>query len=423
MDSPTDKPIPPFRQDLEINPVMHDNQLMVVISDLMGLQRESVVMPVAMLIVASHFNGKRTANEVLEELIKQKITLSEQEIMSVAEQLEKCGLLETPATVEKRVCLLRQFQESSVRHTYVESRGLSKDPQELAVFMGKFFEAEKGPGNTPSGEPTGQPPLGLVAPHIDMQRGGPVYAWSYQELAKRTKPDVIVALGTAHLGPRSPWVMTKKSYQTPFGPVDVDETLFDAIRQKLWYDPLEEEWVHAKEHSLEFQALWLKYVWRDACPKWVPILCSGFDQFCPNEAPTSVPSIEKALIDIGDILAQYTKENKKVLILAGIDFSHVGKRFGDQEDMTPELEKKVEEADHDSLNKALQLDADAFFMTGIGNGAWRKVCGLSSLYSALRWIKALNNGSSPKSSLLAYDKAPDPVGGVVSFASALFEAQ
>jgi AmmeMemoRadiSam system protein B len=260
----------------------------------------------------------------------------------------------------------------------------------------------------------------LAAPHIDFARGGQIYAAAYGELARRRPPDVVVALGVAHHSPRSPWVTTRKAYETPFGPMMVDADLHDRIAARLWYDTREEEWVHAKEHSLEFQALWLKYLWRDKTPPWVPILCSSFEPYCEDRPPSVVPTVEKALSDIGDLLAEERRKGRRVMILAGVDLAHVGRRFGDEMDVDDALKKKVETLDRESLDKALAGDADGFFLAGVGENAWRKVCGLSALYTALRWTRAVAGG--PLSGmLLGYDQKPDPAGGIVSFAGAVFD--
>lgn len=415
-------PLPPLRQDLEISPVVHDGQQLVLLSDILGLRPESVVVSPSVILVASLFDGRRRTNDVMAELAKQKIFLGEAEIRTVVEQLDKHGLLETPETRQDRQRWLDDFRRSRVRRLPLKTRGLPENPLDLAVFLGRFYKDAKGPGNaaTASGR---KPPLGLVSPHIDFPRGGPLYAWSYNELAKGRPPDVIVALGVAHFSPRSPWVMTQKSYETPFGPLDVDESLYREVVSTLWYDPLEEEWVHAREHSLEFQALWLKYIWRNDAPKWVPILCSSYERFCADRPPSAIPTIEGAIQKVGEILSERSKRGQRVMILAGIDLAHVGKRFGDEMEVTDDLRKKIEAADRASLDSALKLDADSFFMKGIGEGAWRKVCGLSALYTSLRWTRAISPTSPLNGRLLGYDQAPDPAGGIVSFVSAVFDSE
>jgi AmmeMemoRadiSam system protein B len=407
-------PIPPLRGDLEAVPFEKDGQESVAMTDLLGIDERAAVLPLAAAVVASLFDGKRTAAEVVRELARQGAVLKESDIQSLADQLDRLNLLDTPASRDQRRKRLQEFHDSPVRPFHAESRGFPSDPLEMAAYLGKFFGEAGGPI---AGE--ADPPVGLAAPHIDFARGGGVYANIYGELAKRRPPDVIVALGVAHMSPNAPWTMTRKAYGTPFGPMSVDADLYGRIAGALWYDPSEEEWVHVKEHSLEFQALWLKYLWRDKTPPWVPILCSGFDRFCSDRSPASVPTVEKAVAEIGALLAAEKKKGRRVMVLAGVDLSHVGKRFGDAMDVDDALKAKIEKFDREGLAKAMAGDAEGFFLGGIGDNAWRKVCGLSALYTAVRWIRALSPGA--QGTIFGYDQKPDPAGGIVSFAGILFE--
>jgi len=104
-------------------------------------------------------------------------------------------------------------------------------------------------------------------------------------------------------------------------------------------------------------------------------------------------------------------------VLAGVDLAHVGPHFGDELKLGPEVEKKVEAEDRASMEHALKLDADPFYLSVVADGHWRKVCGLSALYTSVRWLKAL--GAKP-GELLTYGQAPDPRGGLVSFAGAIY---
>jgi MEMO1 family protein len=413
-------PIPPFRQDMEIDPIEHEGHPMFVVSDALGLREESVLVSPSVVMIAALLDGKRRVSDVRAELVKNRMLVSDEEIQRVVDELDRLGLLETEGAQELRLRALEAFRQSPAR-PLVKTRGWPEDPLGMGAFLGRFYEDAKGPGPAPAPNSSLKTLRGVVAPHIDFFRGGPLYAWAYAELAKRPAPDVIVALGVAHAGPRSPWVMTRKAYETPFGPLSVDETLYDEIRGQLWYDPRDEEWVHAKEHSLEFQAVWLKYIWRQETPAWVPILCSSYERFCQDRPPSAIPTLEAAVAGVGKILAARAAAGQRVMVLAGVDFAHVGRRFGDDMDVTPELQQKVEAADRASLEKLLALDADGFFMDGVGGGAWRKVCGLSALYTAARWIKALPGSPGAGRRLLAYDQAPDPAGGIVSFASAAFD--
>lgn len=402
----------PVRPDVEVQPITHEGESLFLIQDPEGLAPNPIGVAPGGLAVAGLFDGKRTAQDISDALFAetgQRLPL--EVIAGLASELEKSGFLETPAVAQARRKLLRDFEESKTRKP-LHLSGYPAGGLELSAFMGKFFTAPKGPGAPAPGKPAGPGPRGLVAPHIDLLRGGPSYAWAYSELARTPPPDAIVALGVAHASPDSPWTFTRKEYETPYGAMKVDEGLYKELASSLWYEPAQDEWAHRREHSLEFQALWLRYIWKDACPPWVPILCSTFERWSPDRPPSSVPTVENALKKMREVVGKH----KRVLILAGVDLAHVGPHFGDDLTPGPELAERVEKEDRSSLAPALSGDADAMYASVVKDGHWRKWCGLSALYTSLRLM-----GEGEDGRLLSYGHASDPRGGLVSFASAVYK--
>lgn len=418
-----DIPLPALRRGLEAVPGEEKGQPIFMLRDLEDITAQVVALSPGGMALASCLDGKRTAKEI-SALFAQHTghILKTEEISALVQDLERALLLETPETAQKRLDLLRAFKESPVRKALSAGRAYPGEVLELAKMLGRYFQDPKGPGKGPASEPSQAPAVGLIAPHIDFERGGPVYAWSYGALSECRPPDAVVALGVAHMAPDSPWVMTPKAYETPYGPAALHQGLYDDIRKALWYDPRDDEWVHRNEHSLELQALWLRYLWRDKTPPWVPILCSSFERFCPDRPPSTVPTMEGAIVKIAEVLAARAKRGEHVMVLAGVDLAHVGPRFGDEKEVTPELRKTVEAEDRQALEHALRLDADDFYMSVVKGGNPRKVCGLSALYTALRLISALADVAPAKGELLSYSQADDPAGGTVSFAGAIFRA-
>lgn len=417
-----DSPLPSLRQDLEIVPIEHEGKPMFLMRDHEGLSDPPVALSPSGMTIAILLNGSHTAGDLRALIAKQTGSLLNiSEIQGLVSQLDKARLLETPEIQSERRKILEDFLADPRRKAVLKG-AYPENTLELAGFLGKFFQDSRGPGKPLPDRPLqAAPPLGLISPHIDLQRGGPAYAWAYRALADSPPPDVIVSLGVAHAGPNSPWVMTQKAYETPYGPMAVDGDLYNDIAGRLWYDPRADEWVHRREHSLEFQALWLKFLWREKTPSWVPILCSSFERFCPDQAPSTVATVEDAINQIGARLAQKGKE-RRILILAGVDLAHVGRHFGDDLEITPELQKRIEDEDRKTLDHALRLEADPYYLSAIAGDHWRKICGLSALYTSLRWIKALGGDNPSRGRLLSYGQAPDPNGGVVSFASAIYPA-
>ena len=405
-------------------PAEEEGQPVFVLRDLEELTEKPLALSGGGMMLVSLLDGKRSAAQLRDLFLKNTGAVIELPvILELVKALEQAGYLETPAVVDKRRKMLEAFKGSGRRPAVFAGPSYPAEPLALAGSLGTFFKTEKGPGKDKAGDALGRSPIGLVAPHIDFARGGPAYAWAYQALSERTPPDVIVALGVAHVSPDSPWTFTPKKYETPFGAMEVDDELYDDLSRKVWYEPRADEWVHKNEHSLEFQAVWLRYLWREKTPPWVPILVSSFERFSPNEAPSKIPTIEKALKDFGAVVRAHQAKGKRVMVLCGVDLAHVGPRFGDEEEVTPELEQKIEDEDRKSLVAAMALDAAGFYRSVVAGDHWRRVCGLSSLYTGLRLIKDLEGANSQPGRLLTYGQAPDPAGGVVSFASALFDAK
>ncbi|OGR48387.1 MAG: AmmeMemoRadiSam system protein B [Elusimicrobia bacterium GWC2_65_9] len=421
-ESGTNEPLAALRTRLEAVPAVEEGARVFVLRDLEELSDNPLALSAGGMLLVSLLDGRRTAAQVREIFKKSTgADIGLPLILELVSALDDAGYLETPAVAARRKTALDAFRASPRRPAVFAGPSYPAETLALGGVLDGYFKAEKGPGKGKAAKPTRAAPLGLIAPHIDFARGGPAYAWAYHALSERAPPDVIIALGVAHVSPDAPWTFTPKRYETPLGAMEVDAELYDDLTAKVWYDPRADEWVHKNEHSLEFQAAWLRHLWGDRTPPWVPILVSSFERFSPDEAPSQIPTLEKALQDFEEVVRAHARKGRRVMVLAGIDLAHVGARFGDKFEVTPALEMKVEAADRESLVDAMALDADGFYRSIVGGGHWRKVCGLSALYTGLRLIRSLEGSQAGR--LLTYGQAPDPAGGLVSFASAVFDAK
>ena len=68
-----------------------------------------------------------------------------------------------------------------------------------------------------------------------------------------------------------------------------------------------------------------------------------------------------------------------------------------------------------SLQACSEGNAEAFWNSVVSDGNRRHVCGLSATYAALRLL------GDVEGKVLKYGFAPDPAGGIVSFASMSFQ--
>jgi len=201
----------------------------------------------------------------------------------------------------------------------------------------------------------------------------------------------------------------------PFHPVGQglrnDLDFIEAFRKRAPKGLEDHEVVHRSEHSIEFQAVFLRHAHRDGDLRIVPILCSAFEAVPRDRSPSQDARVEET---IGALAETMRTSGRKVMIVAGVDFAHVGPRFGDDTPIDEKLVKWMTAGDSESLRHVVAGDAEGFWTSVVKDGNKRHVCGLTATYTALRLL----GGSG--GSLKRYGFAPDPAGGIVSFASAVF---
>ena len=98
------------------------------------------------------------------------------------------------------------------------------------------------------------------------------------------------------------------------------------------------------------------------------------------------------------------------LYVAGVDFSHVGPRFGDAK-LDTETADDVRRVDELAISAAATGDADAWFQAIAGVEDGTRICGFAPTYCMLR--AATPGAGRP----LAYAESPEPDGTVVTVAA------
>ena len=262
---------------------------------------------------------------------------------------------------------------------------------------------------TPAGQITG-----VIAPHIDFHRGGPAYAWAYRRLAERCEADLFVIFGTCHAGMSDPFALTRKDYATPFGAAAVDREFIDALAKRAGGDCFASELAHRGEHSIEFQAVFLKYLYETRGDfTIVPILASfAHEALARGKGPEDDPRVPRFLEAVVETIAA---SGRRVVVVAGADLAHMGPRFGDPAPISADELTRIESEDREMLGAVESGDARAFFDAIARDGDRRRICGFSPIYATLRVL------GRPRGDLLRYGQWPDPE-GVVTFASMTFEA-
>ncbi|MCQ4574750.1 MAG: AmmeMemoRadiSam system protein B [Candidatus Brocadiales bacterium] len=372
-----------------------------------------LVVPHHLFEIIRLFDGRHSLLDVQTVYAKRhgNIPLKEQ-IEGVINTLDKAMLLESERFTQFLKDLKEEFRRSSIRKAAFAGKGYDSDPGKLRQQIDTFFTSDGGPckpGGKRSGKKSKNVVKGAVLPHIDFDRGGPCFAWGYKEIEKSSNARCFILLGTSHGDMNGLFSVTKKDFETPFGLLRTDKEIVTAIEKAGGKGFFKGEFAHKNEHSLEFQAIFLHYLYdgkRDV--SIVPVLCSSFHEMIKDgKSPSSVQEVN----DFIETLKGVIKGNgKDVFLIASADLSHVGPRFGDPLPLTSQDLQKIAEEDMDMIRFIENVDAEGFFHSIQKDGDRRKICGLSPIYVLLKVLDA------SRGKLLKYEQWPDPR-GMVSFAS------
>lgn len=191
-------------------------------------------------------------------------------------------------------------QKSAVRAPAFAGQFYPADSSKLAAAIGAFM-ADAEPCIVHN-------PFAIIAPHAGYIFSGQIAADAYNQ-ARDGRYDLIVILGTNHATPGfyGVSVYPEGAFGTPIGPVAVDDS---AAKELLRAYPgaTTDAAVHEREHSIEVQVPFVKYLFPHA--KILPVVASEKDA--------------DECIRFGKALAAVIK-NRRALIVASSDLSHYPK--------------------------------------------------------------------------------------------------
>jgi AmmeMemoRadiSam system protein B len=255
-----------------------------------------------------------------------------------------------------------------------------------------------------------------MIPHIDFRVGGRIIARGIAALPAGRPPRLCIVLGVAHRPARNLFTMTDKSFETPLGEVPVDRAAAERLRALYGAGRLDGELAHLSEHSVEFAAVALRhrFAGRDELAM-LPILCGSLhEELNPGSAsPATRPEVSEFIDALRALIADYAGD---VCIVASVDLSHVGLKFGDMEGVTPERMAEVRQADARMLAMARCRDAEGFFNHFRADGNARNVDAVTAVYVML---KVLGEGTARE---IAYEQwREEETDSMVTFASMAFD--
>jgi AmmeMemoRadiSam system protein B len=384
-----------------------DGRSYLTLRDPLRLARQTLLIPADLAPLLGLMDGSRDIPTLCAAFtLRTGLPLSVTRVQALVAQLERALLLEGPRFQAAWQEALEGYRRAPYRPPAMAGTVYPPDPEALERLFRRAWEGAGGDS------PPTLPLRGILSPHIDYQRGLPVYAKTWG-VARPALQDVetVVVLGTDHQGRPGGLTLTRQHYATPWGVLPTDATMVDALAEVLTPDAaFAQELHHAGEHSIELAVVWLHYALGGRSVPLLPVLCG----------PLSPSPAEERRLEAFITTLQALLRGKRWVVVAAGDLAHVGPAFGDTLPYDLLGKARLKEADLALLDLVARGDAEGFLRTLQEEQDRRKVCGLSCIYLALRLL-----GKGVQGHLVDYAQCPADERGtsVVSIAGLLWRAR
>lgn len=408
-----DTPLPKLRS-IETFPVDVAAKPLVCLRDPMRYATTPLLVPYPAFFILTLLDGQRSASDVQRAFTRQYGTsLDDGELDALLTTLDEHHFLDSARFDARRSAVDAGFHAASVRAAAHAGTSYPDDADALRAHLDAFS----------AGVPTAAPSAklaGLVAPHVDLRVGGRAYGHAYAAVAAAPAARYVI-LGTSHATGATRFAATRKDFATPLGTVTTDRAFLDRLAARLSRDPRAEslytdEILHRTEHAVEFQAVMLQHTLGERAPfTIVPILVTPFhDLIASATAPTDEARIAAFLAALRATLAD---DDVPTVVLAGVDFAHVGAKFGDREGLTPKLVAATLAKDRELMTALERGDPRAFLAALAADADRTRICGAAPLLVFLELLRGVAGR------VLCHDQSHDErTRSAVTYASLAFPA-
>ncbi len=393
-------PIRPKVRYVECQPVEQQGQRSFLLTDPTGLAPNPIVVSPAVVFLLQRFDGRHTLPEIAASLkdATGEVVPPEQ-LEQLVRSLNEARMLDSEEFRAYRSGLLAEYREAEHRPFLHGGTAYPVEPDALRAWHGGL-DARPLEGEAPAGRV-----VGAAAPHIDLRFGGASCRLVHDRLRHSAEGndavETVVVLGTGHCAAEDLFTLTRPAFQTPLGPVETDLELVDALAARLGEERMfRGELLHAKEHTVEFQAVLLRLTYGDAAPRMLPVLVGSLHEFMAAGTDPYSDARVRGFVD--GLREEIDRLGRRATFLASIDLSHLGPRYGDERGLTPEQAAEVEAEDRALLALAAAGDAEGFFRHNVEREDARRVCGFSALYTLLRILP------EARGTLLRYEQTTFP---------------
>ena len=375
----------PRLRPLILAPFSDGQRDLLLVTDPLGVIPGQLVLAIEALPLLQVLDGGASINDIAAALMRENPDLRMLDVVrDFVAELDRLLMLDSPRFEAAYRELREAYHPLEIRPAVCEGRSYPPGPEAVREFLDDHFAAaerlrEQAGDPVPARDAR---PRALLVPHLDPRRAGPVMARAFLELgAEPGVPLRVVVFGTGHSLLDDLYALTRKHFETPLGKLACDTAFVDAVAARLGDQAWRGELAHRDEHSIEFQAVYLKHRFGDRPLTMVPILCGGFHALIDQgKTPREDPQFESLITAVLD--AEHALGGETVYV-AGADLSHVGPRFGDPP-LDPRAKEEIEAIDREALRAAERGDAEGWFASIAAHTDSSRICGYAPVYATLR---------------------------------------
>ncbi len=345
-----------------------------IIEDPYGISETILVKP-SFLLLLSLMDGTKSDTEIKAEYFRKTgVLLKDEEYREILNFLKERGFLEDENFFEKLKLKRKEMLLKKIKEPFHAGMAYPAEKEKLKELLQKHILNQHK-----------ESVLGILVPHMDLRIALPTYGKTYG--ISSAQPETVVILGVSHYLHETPFSVCPLHYKTPLGIAETDEEIIKEIKNAFDHDVFHDILSYEKEHSIEFQMIFIKYLFPKA--KVVPIIISYGD--------------ENFLKVVSERLSRVF-ERRNILLISSVDFSHVGKKFGDRVSYDPS------KRDKDYIQLLSNLDSYESFHLLNSDGNRTRIDGQFTNFVFLEILK--NLGASKGKEIdyqIYYEKETDSI--------------
>jgi hypothetical protein len=351
-------------------PVKQKDQQYVALRDPYMLTKETMVVPPNIFALIQRIDGDTLAEEIAKATKAQP-----DKFIDLLNKLDSVGLLWGPTATKLENETLQKYRDSGTFP--IRSSGpLGETADDCNKQIENWFNQTEDPEFE-------KPVLGIVAPHLDYDRGWPNYASAYYAWKNGATPDRVVILGTNHFGEGDGAVLSTIGFSSPIGTCPIDERVVGKLVERFGDGVVKDLIDHAAEHSIELHLPWLQY-----CFGEVPIIAV----LIPNPLIEMIDDAEEG--NVRTSTDEFISTLKEVLdevggttfVVASADLSHVGQQFGEPRPVDEQRKFDVERHDREMMTKYIGNDAEEFIAAMKWHNNSTQWCSIGNMSAAIQLL-------------------------------------